>query len=318
MSLKKWRIILALCLLAVAFHAMAFSFPSFDSALESRQNDLQTLAREKLAEFDKELDHAVETNDTSWSLERSSVYKELLTIRSLLEHPEDIEFEPTADYFADIIQKASQKIDLSFKPGSNIVGNELPDRTWALTFDDGPHAVRTLQITKLLKAHKIKATFFWLARQVGSNKEIIKTVKAEGHSLQNHSFTHPNLTKASAFTLGKEISVSSAVQKEIYGIKPTFFRCPYGAGYDKARIKNLIAKEKMIHVLWSIDSLDWADKNSSRVAQRVLKQMKLHGRGIILLHDIQKGTPKATQIILSQHKKSNPADRWVTLPEIVK
>jgi peptidoglycan/xylan/chitin deacetylase (PgdA/CDA1 family) len=41
-------------------------------------------------------------------------------------------------------------------------------------------------------------------------------------------------------------------------------------------------------VLWTIDSLDWADPIADSITQRVLSQVAAAKKGILLMHDIHK------------------------------
>ena len=61
----------------------------------------------------------------------------------------------------------------------------------ALTFDDGPNPTTTNQALDTLSKYGIKATFFVLGKNVSGNEEILKRMKADGHVIGNHSWSHP-------------------------------------------------------------------------------------------------------------------------------
>ena len=67
----------------------------------------------------------------------------------------------------------------------------------ALTFDDGPNPATTNQALDTLSKYGIKATFFVLGKNVSGNEEILKRMKADGHVIGNHSWSHPVLSKLS-------------------------------------------------------------------------------------------------------------------------
>lgn len=228
----------------------------------------------------------------------------------------------------DSSQESNESINptkIEPSPGSNgnITGNQFPEGTWALTYDDGPHPTRTLEIVNTLEKKSIKATFFWLARNAISNQEVVAQVveraKSGQLSLQNHSFTHANLVKLKDADLDYEIIESNRQLAKQYEKNPTFFRCPYGSGVNNAAIRNRIAQEKMIHAFWNVDSLDWQDKNPASIVDRVKSQMKKEKKGIILFHDIHAQTVESTKLLFNSPE--NPSGlkdlRWVTLPEIV-
>lgn len=54
-------------------------------------------------------------------------------------------------------------------------------------------------------------------------------------------------------------------------------------------------------ILWSVDTRDWADRNSQLVCQRAVHGA--HRGGIILLHDIHPTSVDAVPCIVSQLQK---------------
>lgn len=252
--------------------------------------------RKAVADFDRELDLAPSSR---WSLEHSPAYQNLMAIRRGDTHP---------------FSSAER-----FQPGTgasgHLTGSELPKNTWAITYDDGPHPTATQLILKVLKDFKVPATFFWLAENVVKNSDVVQVVEAAGHAVENHSYTHADLNKATDLALGYEVGVANQIMKDHYLVDPRFFRCPYGAGDGVARVRKVIAAQKLISVIWNVDSLDWADRNASSVAERVRKQMVKLGHGIVLFHDIQPHTASASQKVFSAFKNSKL--RFVTLPQIV-
>jgi peptidoglycan/xylan/chitin deacetylase (PgdA/CDA1 family) len=206
----------------------------------------------------------------------------------------------------------------SIGPNGNIDGFTFPRGTWAVTFDDGPHATYTMQHLANLRAAGRRATFFWLAKNVIVYPQIVKNVMAAGMPVENHSWNHPQLDKPSDLArlhtnLDIEINQSTDADAKAYGAKPRFFRCPYGAGFKDPTIRGMIAKLGMIHVRWNVDSLDWQDNNPVTVHARVVQQMRANGRGIILFHDIH----TAALTVVPQLFREGLASRWVTIPDIV-
>ncbi len=199
---------------------------------------------------------------------------------------------------------------------AGINGSKFPPGHWALTFDDGPCG-NSEKILAVLEDFKVKGTFFWLAQNVLQFPKVVKQAEALGHSIQNHSYSHRNLAWAPDFILGREISLSNQVMKERYQVPPRMFRCPYGAGVNNPRVRNLLAKENLVHVLWNVDSLDWLDHDPKRVAARVAQQMSKLGQGIILFHDIRPTTVEALQRLLMGVQRSSVQIRFATVPEIV-
>jgi peptidoglycan/xylan/chitin deacetylase (PgdA/CDA1 family) len=179
-------------------------------------------------------------------------------------------------------------------------GTEFAKGVWALTFDDGPHGTYTMQDIGNLKDAGLKATFFWVAQNVSRLPAIVAKVKAAGMVLGNHSYTHAQLTKLGPSGLVHEIDDATAVDVAAYGFKPKFFRCPYGAcGSQDSNVRQKIADQGMISIIWNVDSLDWQDKNPASVYDRVKKQMAVQKHGIILFHDIHPQSVAASKMIMA-------------------
>lgn len=176
-------------------------------------------------------------------------------------------------------------------------GTELPPKTIALTFDDGPHPRYTDQILAILKKYGLQAVFFEVGQNLGTvndKNEIKLTPTAQasyrilqsGSTIGNHSYTHPVLPKMTPAGYTKEIASTNALLTHILGGQPQLFRPPYGA--SNQGILTEIAADKMQTVIWNVDSEDWADPVPNSVAQRVVTEAEKQGRGIILFHDIHK------------------------------
>ncbi|MBC7539189.1 MAG: polysaccharide deacetylase family protein [Bacteriovorax sp.] len=217
-----------------------------------------------------------------------------------------------------------QQSDLKFYPSTgpngNVMGLIFPKNVWALTYDDGPSPVHTPVIVKNLNDLGIKATFFWLAENVIRYQSIVDLVRENGLPRGNHSWTHPQLPKLDDVQLQKEIVQSTDIDTKAYGVKPKFFRCPYGAGNSVPRIRKMIADLDMIHVFWNVDTLDWQDKDPDSIVARAQKQMKAAGHGVILFHDIHPQSVVASRKLVewSQTLKGSENEiRWVTIPEII-
>ncbi len=284
------------------FFALILWFQTGAGAHETEAYDSRVLAA-AVAAFDRELEQA---RAGEWDLGQSPAYAQLMALRAGIQNPMSRAGEPGAWAIAP-----------GTGAGGQINGTELPRHTWALTYDDGPHATRTDAILDVLARWNVQATFFWLAENIVKNNPVLLRTEAAGHSVQNHSYTHADLVKATDLALGFEVSMSTALMKDHYQTDPGFFRCPYGSGASNARVRRLIAREKLVSVMWNVDSLDWADKNVDSVVERVRKQMVKAGRGIVLFHDIQSHTASVTEKLFQVLKKSSLPIRFTTVPEIV-
>ena len=64
-------------------------------------------------------------------------------------------------------------------------------KVW-LTFDDGPNPNTSPFVLNLLKKNNVKATFFCVGKNIEEYPEIFKRIKADGHSVGNHTYSHLN------------------------------------------------------------------------------------------------------------------------------
>jgi peptidoglycan/xylan/chitin deacetylase (PgdA/CDA1 family)/uncharacterized caspase-like protein len=190
-----------------------------------------------------------------------------------------------------------------------IFGNKLPPKTVALTFDDGPHPQYTDGIVAILKQYGVPGAFFQVGRNLGSvddqgqarlgpNAEISRRLLADGYAIGNHSYTHAQLNKESGEALKAEINNTDALLLAVDPKRPPLFRFPYGA--RSAEGMKLLQDEHLRSILWTVDSLDWADPVPSSIADRVLREVDRLNHGIILFHDIHERTTKALPLVLDR------------------
>ncbi len=81
-------------------------------------------------------------------------------------------------------------------------GTELPQKTIALTFDDGPHPRYTDQVLAILRKYGLHAVFFEVGKNLGTatDKDEVTLgpiapasyrILESGSTLGNHSYSHP-------------------------------------------------------------------------------------------------------------------------------
>lgn len=168
------------------------------------------------------------------------------------------------------------------------------DKYIALTFDDGPHLKVTPRILDILKDHEIKATFYMLGNQVDYYPGIAKDVYDQGHELASHTMSHKDLTLLGAGQIREEIQRTTDSIKKATGAYPKSIRPPYGA-YNDA-VKNLASEFDLPMVMWSVDSLDWKNRETQAINQEVMSTV--HSGAILLLHDIHATTADALPVLL--------------------
>ncbi len=162
----------------------------------------------------------------------------------------------------------------------------------ALTFDDGPDPKVTIQILETLNKYDAKATFFMLGSRVEYYPEIAKKVQEAGHELGNHTWNHPDLTKAGVAKVRNEINETSSIIENVTGQKVTAFRPPYGAVNKTVR-----SQTNLPVVLWDVDTLDWKYRDPNQLLAHVKGATK--DGSIILMHDIHQSTADGLDAVLA-------------------
>lgn len=181
----------------------------------------------------------------------------------------------------------------------------------ALTFDAGP-GPNTAHLLDVLKEKKVHATFFLLGRDhVMKYPELVKREAAEGHEVGNHTWTHKILTKQKADVARAEIDRTEVAVEKLTGKRPRVMRPPQGRTNDDV---SKICKELGVsQVLWSTTAKDYSTNDTALIEKRTLDQAKPDG--IILLHDIYKGTVPAVSGIIDTLQKRGY--HFVTVPQLI-
>ncbi len=176
----------------------------------------------------------------------------------------------------------------------------------ALTFDDGP-SVYTDGLLDVLLAHHARATFFVLGKSARVQQQTIARMAREGHEIGNHSWSHSNMTQITTTQVIEQIDLTNALVVEIAGVAPKYFRPPYGAYNDQ-----VAATIPMPVILWSLDPLDWKDRDADIVAARMREAAS---GAIILAHDIHASTVAAMPSVLESLARRGI--HFVTISELM-
>jgi len=173
-----------------------------------------------------------------------------------------------------------------------------------LTFDDGPWPNTTPAVLKALSEHCTKATFFIVGEHALWHPEILKRVAADGHTIGTHTWSHANLAKKKM--LGEagvtEIEKGISAVRAALGAPPApFFRFPFLQG-PKETIAYLGERNIAIFSM-DLDSFDFKHRKAEAVVKSVMGKLEKQGKGIILMHDLQKATAEAMPKLLRELKE---------------
>ena len=178
----------------------------------------------------------------------------------------------------------------------------LADKEVVLTFDDGPWPT-TPTVLKALADECTKAVFFPIGLHTTYHPDILKQVAAAGHTIGAHTWSHADLhSKKMTEQAGKdEIEKGfSAIKMAINANPSPFFRFP-GLAHTQPTLEYLASRNIAMFSV-DIDSLDFKSTSSDQVINTVMTKLDKQGKGIILMHDLQKHTAQALPTILRRLK----------------
>lgn len=177
---------------------------------------------------------------------------------------------------------------------------ETQKKQIAISFDAAWGNDDTQTLIDILKEYDVPATFFVVGAWVDKYPESVKALHDAGHQVQNHSNTHPYMTKLSAGQISSEISCCNEKIQKITGVCPSLLRPPYG-DYNNCVVET-VESMKMHTIQWSVDSLDWKDNATPDSIYRRVTSKVTNG-SIVLFHNDAKHTPEALPRILKDLKE---------------
>ena len=172
-----------------------------------------------------------------------------------------------------------------------------------LTFDNGYENGYTAKILDVLKEKNVPAAFFVTGHYVKTQGDLLKRMVAEGHTIGNHSWSHPDMTRLSEEQLKNELDrVKEEVAKVTGQREMPWMRPPRGIFDDRSLA--LSRKFGYTAVFWSVAYKDWdtrSQKGWKYAYDSVMSQ--LHPGAIILLHSVSKDNAEAIGRIIDDARK---------------
>ncbi|MFA7344434.1 MAG: polysaccharide deacetylase family protein [Terrimicrobiaceae bacterium] len=153
-----------------------------------------------------------------------------------------------------------------------------------LTVDDGPDPAQTPRLLELLAAAGARASFFVIGRKVDWNRALCRRIADGGHTLENHSYSHP-----SAFfwaypccAVRSEIARCNHAIRVASGTAPSWFRSP--VGLTNACVHPAAARSWLRVAGWSAPGLDGIPgADPAEVVARIMR--RLEPGAILLMHE---------------------------------
>lgn len=156
------------------------------------------------------------------------------------------------------------------------------ERKVYLTFDDGPIPEATPFILQTLRERGIKATFFMVGENVYKHPELFEQIKADGHSIGNHTYNHMGGAKHSINTYMENIKKADEL------LHTNLFRPPHG--WMKISQYFWLSRKYKV-VMWDLVTRDYS---KMLTAKDVVNNVKRYARNgsIITFHDSLKSIDK--------------------------
>ena len=277
----------------------------------ARNNLKETIKQRQQAELDlseiitqETLSNFVITdggNSLAWPIGQASLlpsaYGEM-TIKVPIDAVAKYLQNPTARKLANIPKPPEPKPAPKPAPAVQAPAPTTGNKVIALTFDDGPGPY-TAHLLDILDQYGAKATFFLIGSKVSGQASIVRSIQARGHQLGNHSWSHPELPKLPVDQIAGEVDRTNEAIRQATGVTPAILRPPYGA--VNGAVLEQLRLRGMSSILWSVDTRDWADRNSDIVCSRAVAGAR--PGAVILMHDIHQTSVNAVPCILSALKQ---------------
>jgi peptidoglycan/xylan/chitin deacetylase (PgdA/CDA1 family) len=134
---------------------------------------------------------------------------------------------------------------------------------------------------QILKAQKVKATFFIVGSSAQRYPQLVRQEATAGHLIANHSWDHPEFELLSYQQMKQELDKTANIIKKLVGYRPIFFRPPHGVLTSSVYWTATGLGYKV--VLWSDELKERRFKSAYEDARFV---SRLAGPGaIVLMHD---------------------------------
>lgn len=200
------------------------------------------------------------------------------------------------------VQNNTNNSNSNSKPSFNT--NTSGKKRVAITYDDGPHNVRTKAIVDELAKYGYNATFFVVGNRVDgkayNGASAVQYAASKGNEIAIHAYTHNKYydTCSNSDYKAEIENTYDAIKDVVPNAKVKLMR-PVGGRITTERTQDC----DYAVIMWSVDSNDWKYKsegseNVDTIVNNVMSQVQ--DGSIILMHDIYENTYLASKEILKQ------------------
>ena len=163
----------------------------------------------------------------------------------------------------------------------------------SLTFDDGPNFAGDNTMNKMLdilEKHSVVASFFLIANKISpENTAVIERAVKMGCDIENHTWSHPDMTKLTREEMVEEYNKCDEAIIKITGKKPVLFRPPYISVND--------LMHEVIHVpfICGHGCEDWVKERT--VDERYKLMMENTQDGVMYLLHVDDGNEATLELV---------------------
>jgi len=176
-----------------------------------------------------------------------------------------------------------------------------PNKTLALTFDDGPHPVHTPMLIDILGAVNVKGTFFLQGSEAQKYPSLVRELVRAGHQVANHGYNHLDCRRVTFKEYIYDIEKAQTLLDEITGESlPKVFRPPYGSVSPRTFLS--LNARGYRYIFWSADSRD----SFIKVREDLLKHVKsqpVRSDDVMLFHEDYRHSVDSMEEILNYYLK---------------
>lgn len=164
-----------------------------------------------------------------------------------------------------------------------------------LTIDDGP-TDDTPALLELLDRHGATATFFVKGTLALKHAAFVRDVVARGHSVANHSQTHPSATFwcLPPSRVRAEIDECNRALETLTGAAPRWFRAP--VGMKNPFVHPALARRGMRLIGWTARGFDAVLGDPEQVLERMLPHVA--PGAILVLHQGREHSPRVIERVI--------------------
>ena len=136
-----------------------------------------------------------------------------------------------------------------------------------------------LPMLDILDEEKVKVTFFLDGSWLSQNTELATEMLRRGHELENHAYTHPQMSKLSKDRAILEIDKTRKLIEKL-GVTNKWFAPPSG-DFDQETV-DVASSLGLKTVLWTLDTVDWRNPTPESVVAKITG--KVEPGFLILMH----------------------------------